>query len=231
MAKKKAAKKKTAKSLPKRAGKKTSGSGAGKAGRKTAGKKASGRKVAKKATVAKKKTAAKKKTSRRATPLVAKEATQAVQTLLQVGQDAPDFELQNENGETVRLSDYHGKKVVLYFYPKDDTPGCTQESCDFRDNYGRVKSVGAEVFGISKDDVNSHTKFKNKYSLPFSLLADPEGKVVESFGVWKEKSMYGRKYMGIERTTFLVDTDGKIKKIYPKVSVTGHVDQVLEDLK
>lgn len=163
-----------------------------------------------------------------------KATAQAVETLLRVGQRAPDFALQSESGATVRLSEVlnqgQPKKVVLYFYPKDDTPGCTQESCDFRDNFGRVKSAGAEVFGISRDDVRSHEKFKNKYSLPFSLLADVEGKVTEAYGVWKEKSMYGRKYMGIERTTFIIGTDGRIEQIYPKVSVTGHVDQVIQDL-
>lgn len=173
----------------------------------------------------KRKKSAKKKTlTRKSTPT-------AVQPFLQVGQLAPDFELPNESGEIVRLSDLRGKQVVLYFYPKDDTPGCTQESCDFRDHYGRVKSVGALVFGISRDDIQSHTKFRDKFSLPFSLLADTEGKVTENYGVWKEKSMYGRNYMGIERTTVIVDADGKIKKVYPKVSVSGHVDQVLEDLK
>lgn len=209
------AKKKTKKKTAKKGRKKVARKAARPAKKKAAGKRVAKKKVAKKA--------AKKRAP--------KKAPAVVETLLKVGQEAPNFELQNENGETVRLSDLRGKQVVLYFYPKDDTPGCTQESCDFRDNYGRVKSVGAEVFGISKDDVTSHTKFKTKFSLPFSLLADTEGKAIESYGVWKEKNMYGRKYMGIERTTFIVDTEGKIKKIYPKVSVTGHVDQVLEDLK
>lgn len=197
------------------------------------------KKKAKKASVkksAKKKPAkktAKKPAKKAPTQKVAKKkpaSSKSVGSTLSIGQLAPDFQLQNESGQIVRLSDFRGKPVVLYFYPKDDTPGCTKESCDFRDNYARVRSVGAEVFGISRDDVHSHSKFKNKYSLPFSLLADSEGKVTEAYGVWKEKSMYGRKYMGIERTTFIVDADGTIKKIYPKVSVTGHVDQVLADL-
>ncbi|MBS1960132.1 MAG: thioredoxin-dependent thiol peroxidase [Bdellovibrionales bacterium] len=181
------------------------------------------KKAAKKA----KKAAPKKATTKKS---AAKKSKAPIETLLKVGQTAPDFELQTETGKTIRLSDLRGKPVVLYFYPKDDTPGCTQESCDFRDNFGRVKSVGAEIYGISRDDVESHAKFKNKYSLPFSLLADTSGKTTEDYGVWKEKSMYGRNYMGIERTTFIVDADGTIQKIYPKVSVTGHVDQVLKDL-
>src|SRR6187551_1661958 len=130
-------------------------------------------------------------------------ATQKEATL--EGKKAPSFKLESDDGNTYASKDLVGKWFVLYFYPKDDTPGCTQESCDFRDNYGRVKSVGAEVFGISRDDTNSHTKFKNKFALPFSLLADTEGKVTENYGVWKEKSMYGRNYMGIERTTVIVD--------------------------
>ncbi len=158
-------------------------------------------------------------------------AKKPVETLLKIGQKAPAFSLTNELGEKVLLKDLAGKKVVLYFYPKDDTPGCTQESCDFRDNFARLKKTGAIVLGVSKDPVSSHQKFKAKYSLPFSLLSDEEGKMCEKYGVWKEKNLYGRKYMGIERTTFLLDEAGKIIKIYPKVSVAGHVDEVLKDLQ
>lgn len=152
-------------------------------------------------------------------------------TLLKVGQKAPAFSLTNEKGEKISLKNFAGKKIVLYFYPKDDTPGCTQESCDFRDSFSRLKKDGIVVLGVSKDSEASHQKFKTKYGLPFSLLSDVEGKMCQAYGVWKEKNLYGRKYMGIERTTFLLDESGKIAKIYPKVSVKGHVDEVLEDLK
>ncbi len=152
------------------------------------------------------------------------------ETLLKIGQKAPSFSLTNENGEKISLKSFSGKKVVIYFYPKDDTPGCTKESCDFRDHFSRLKKAGVVVLGVSKDSEASHLKFKTKYDLPFSLLSDETGKMCESYGVWKEKNLYGRKYMGIERTTFLLDEAGKITQIYPKVSVTGHVDQVLKDL-
>ena len=157
------------------------------------------------------------------------------ETLLHVGDLAPAFSAPNENGETVSSDSLRGKKLVLYFYPKDDTPGCTQESCDFRDHFARVKSSGAEVLGVSRDSAKSHARFKEKHSFPFSLLSDEDGKICEAFGVWKEKFLYGRKYMGIERTTFLIDfssdENGRILKVYPKVKVQGHVDQILEDLK
>jgi peroxiredoxin Q/BCP len=150
--------------------------------------------------------------------------------LLTVGNLAPDFQAPTETGETIRLSDFRGKRVILYFYPKDDTPGCTKESCDFRDHFGRLRSLQAEVFGISKDSVQSHQKFKTKYGFPFPLLSDANSQICESYGVWKEKSMYGRKYMGIERTTFILDEQGRISKIFPKVSVTGHVQEILDFL-
>ena len=150
---------------------------------------------------------------------------------LEVGKAAPDFESKDQNGNSVKLSDFRGKKVVLYFYPKDMTPGCTQESCDFGESFSALKKLGAVVLGLSRDSVESHEKFKSKYRLPFSLLSDSDGKVCEKYGVWKEKSMYGKKYMGIERTTFLIGPDGKISKIYPKVKVKGHVAEVLKDLK
>jgi peroxiredoxin Q/BCP len=146
------------------------------------------------------------------------------------GSKAPAFTLESDTGEKVSLKDFAGKQVVLYFYPKDMTPGCTQEACDFRDSHARLKRRGAVVLGISKDSVASHGKFKSKHELPFTLLSDPEGKVCEAYGVWKEKSLYGRKFMGIERTTFVIGADGKIARIFPKVKVKGHVDEVLEAL-
>ena len=149
---------------------------------------------------------------------------------LKVGQKAPDFTLMNDAGQKVKLSDYKGKKVVLYFYPKDDTPGCTTEACNFRDGLDDLRKRGAVVLGVSADSVESHKKFKNKFELNFPLLADPEKKMIENYGVWKEKSMYGKKYMGIERTTFIIDKEGKISHVFPKVKVTDHYDEVLEAL-
>ena len=149
---------------------------------------------------------------------------------LKVGQKAPDFSVLNENGEKVKLSDLKGKKVVLYFYPKDDTPGCTKEACAFRDGIAQIKKKGAVVMGVSADSVESHKKFKNKFDLNFPLLADTDKKIVETYGVWKEKSMYGKKYMGIERTTFVIDEQGKISHIFPKVKVDEHYDEVVRAL-
>jgi peroxiredoxin Q/BCP len=150
---------------------------------------------------------------------------------LKVGQKAPDFTLLNDAGEKVNLSDLKGKKVVLYFYPKDDTPGCTTEACNFRDGLSEIKRHGAVVLGVSADSVESHKKFKKKFELNFPLLADTDKKMIERYGVWKEKSMYGKKYMGIERTTFVIDEQGKISRIFPKVKVSEHYDEVLEALK
>ena len=150
---------------------------------------------------------------------------------LKVGQKAPDFTLLDDAGEKVNLSDLKGKKVVLYFYPKDDTPGCTSEACNFRDGLSEIKRQGAVVLGVSADSVESHKKFKKKFELNFPLLADPEKKMVERYGVWKEKSMYGKKYMGIERTTFVIDEQGKISHVFPKVKVSEHYDEVLDALK
>ncbi len=150
---------------------------------------------------------------------------------LKVGQKAPDFTLVNDAGQKVKLSDLKGKKIVLYFYPKDDTPGCTKEACAFRDGIAEIKKRAAVVLGVSTDSVDSHKKFKTKYDLNFPLLADTDKKVVESYGTWKEKSMYGKKYMGIERTTFIIDEQGKIAHIFPKVKVDEHYDQVLEALE
>jgi len=150
--------------------------------------------------------------------------------MLKAGDKAPDFKLIADNGETVSLKDYKGKKVVLYFYPKDMTTGCTAESCDFRDNIKKIEKKNAIVIGISADDIKSHAKFKEKYKLPFTLLSDETKKVLKAYGVWQEKSMYGRKYMGIVRTTFVIDEKGKIEKVFEKVKVEGHVDEVLAGL-
>jgi peroxiredoxin Q/BCP len=150
---------------------------------------------------------------------------------LKVGQKAPDFTVLNDAGEKVKLSDFKGKKVVLYFYPKDDTPGCTKEACAFRDGLDEIRERGAVVLGVSADPVDSHEKFKKKYELNFPLLADTEKKVAEAYGTWKEKSMYGKTYMGIERTTFLIDGQGKITHIFPKVKVEQHYDEVLDALE
>ena len=149
--------------------------------------------------------------------------------MLETGTKAPDFELLDQNGKMHKLSDYAGKKVILYFYPKDNTSGCTQEACDFRDNINRLTNY-ATVIGVSPDSIKSHKSFKEKQSLNFILLSDPEHKLAEEFEVWKEKSMYGRKYMGIERSTFILDKNGKIEKEWRKVKVKGHVDEVIEYL-
>jgi peroxiredoxin Q/BCP len=149
---------------------------------------------------------------------------------LTAGQPAPEFALADDQGRTVRLADLRGKKVVLYFYPKDDTPGCTKESCAFRDGIAQIRQRGAEVFGVSADSVASHQKFKQKYGLNFPLLADVDKTVVRAYGVWKKKSLYGRWFDGIERTTFLIDEQGRIAKVFPKVKVDAHYDEVLAAL-
>jgi peroxiredoxin Q/BCP len=150
---------------------------------------------------------------------------------MKVGQKAPDFNVKDDSGKTVKLSDLKGKKVVLYFYPKDDTPGCTTEACNFRDGIAAIKKLGAVVLGVSADSVESHQKFKKKFELNFPLLADTDRELIEAYDVWKEKSMYGRKYMGIERTTFIIGKDGKVTHIFPKVKVAEHANAVLEALK
>ncbi len=155
--------------------------------------------------------------------------TPSVKTL-SVGSKAPAFSVLTDQGTTIRSSDLLGKSFVLYFYPKDNTPGCTTESCDFRDQYQEFRKAGIEIYGVSKDSVKSHVGFRSKFTLPFTLLSDEDGKMCEAYGVWKEKSNYGKTYMGIERTTVVVGSDGKIRKIYPKVSVTGHVAAILKDL-
>jgi peroxiredoxin Q/BCP len=149
---------------------------------------------------------------------------------LQPGDPAPDFELLTDAGVPLRLSSMAGRKVVLYFYPRADTPGCTREACEFRDALPRIEKKGTTVLGISPDKPASLARFKQKYQLPFTLLSDPEHKVAEAYGVWKEKNMYGKKTMGIERTTFILDEQGRIARIFPKVKVDGHAAQVLEAL-
>lgn len=146
---------------------------------------------------------------------------------LKQGDQAPEFTSTDQNGRTVSLSQFKGKKVVLYFYPKDNTPGCTAEACDFRDNYQGLLAKGIEVLGVSVDDEKSHQKFVNKFSLPFTLLADTDHAIVEAYGVWGEKNMYGKKYMGIHRTTFIIDENGLIAHIITKVDTKSPTDQVL----
>lgn len=148
----------------------------------------------------------------------------------QVGNQAPDFQLADHSGRTVSLSQLAGKNVVLYFYPKDDTPGCTVEACNFRDEHSALEKAGAVVLGVSPDDTKSHQKFATKFSLPFPLLSDTGHKVAEAYGAWGEKSNYGRKFMGIIRSTFLIDPQGKVKHVWPKVKVKDHVNEVLAAL-
>jgi peroxiredoxin Q/BCP len=147
--------------------------------------------------------------------------------MLKAGDQAPDFKAATDSGEAVSLKDFRGKKVVLYFYPKDNTPGCTREACDFRDAISRFKKKGVVVLGISPDSIESHKKFKAKFELPFPLLADEDHKIAEAYGAWGEKSMYGKKFLGIIRSTFLIDEKGKIAEAFEKVKVDGHVDQLL----
>ncbi len=146
---------------------------------------------------------------------------------LNIGDKAPDFEVNNQNNEKTKLSDYKGKKVVLYFYPKDNTPGCTAESCNLRDNYQELKAAGYEILGVSSDSEKSHQNFINKYKLPFTLLVDTEKDILRKYDVWKEKSMYGRKYMGTVRTTFIIDEQGRIERIIEKVNTKDHTNQIL----
>lgn len=143
------------------------------------------------------------------------------------GEPAPQFELQSDTGEAVRLSDLRGRRVVLYFYPRDDTPGCTTQACGVRDSFPALEEAGAVVFGVSPDDVASHERFRQKYALPFTLLADPDHRVAEAYGVWGERSYMGRKYMGIERTTFVIDEQGVVAKILRRVKPAQHADDVL----
>ena len=149
-------------------------------------------------------------------------------TTLKAGDKAPDFNSKDQNGEEVSLADFKGKTVILYFYPKDDTPGCTAEACDFRDNYQSLIAKGYEVIGVSTDDSKSHKKFETKYSLPFPLIADEDKSINEAYGVWAEKNMYGKKYMGTARTTFIINADGIIKQVIEKVDTKNASQQVLD---
>lgn len=150
---------------------------------------------------------------------------------LKIGDRAPDFTLNDQDNNKVRLKDFRGKFVILYFYPKDETPGCTQEACDFRDYSKDFERMNVVILGLSKDSEASHTKFIDKYGLPFSLLSDPDTKTMQRYGVWKEKNMMGKIGMGVIRSTFIIDPIGKIHNIYPKVKVAGHVAAVLKDLR
>jgi thioredoxin-dependent peroxiredoxin len=150
--------------------------------------------------------------------------------MLKIDKKAPEFILPADNGKTLSLKDFAGKKIVLYFYPKDNTSGCTKEACSFQDNLKVIKKKGAVVLGVSADSVDSHMKFAKKYGLSFPLLSDEKKDMIKSYGVWKEKSMYGRKYFGIERTTVVIDEDGIVRQIFKKVKVDGHTDEVLAAL-
>ena len=150
---------------------------------------------------------------------------------LQEGQKAPDFSLKADDGKTYSLSQFKGKEeVLLYFYPKDDTPGCTKEACSFRDTFPHFTKKGVQVLGVSNDDLESHSKFRSKYNLNFPLLSDPDHNVSEEYGVYKEKNNYGKKYWGIERSSFIIDKDGKLKKIFRRVKVDGHTEEILANL-
>jgi peroxiredoxin Q/BCP len=151
--------------------------------------------------------------------------------MIEEGKPAPDFELPSDSGETIKLSDLRGKQVVLYFYPKDDTPGCTTQACGIRDAYGEFEQAGAVVLGLSPDDEASHVKFKEKYGLPFTLLADTDHAVSEQYGVWGEKKFMGRTYMGVSRSTFVIAEDGTVKRVMHNVKPDSHADDVLEALR
>jgi peroxiredoxin Q/BCP len=150
--------------------------------------------------------------------------------VIEEGKPAPDFELQSDTGDAVKLSDFRGRPVVLYFYPRDDTPGCTTEACEFRDAYDVYRERGAEVLGVSPDDVTSHEKFKSKYGLPFTLLADPEHEVADKYGVWGERKFAGKTYMGINRSTFVIDREGNVARAMLGIKPAGHAEEVLNAL-
>ncbi|HEX7447546.1 MAG TPA: thioredoxin-dependent thiol peroxidase [Pirellulales bacterium] len=150
---------------------------------------------------------------------------------LEEGKPAPDFTLPANDGGTVKLKDQRGGPVVLYFYPRDDTPGCTKEACAFRDRHAELTAHGAKVFGVSTDDVTSHVKFRDKYGLNFPLLADTDHRVAEKYGAWQEKNMYGKKSWGVQRSTFLIDSEGVVRKVWRRVKVDGHDEQVLAALR
>ena len=156
------------------------------------------------------------------------EKTAMKENELKVGMPAPDFTAPSTDGGTVSLSDFKGRIVVLYFYPKDDTPGCTKEACAFRDAEIEMKKLGVVVLGISKDDMKSHEKFRHKYNLNFPLLSDPEGKIIAAYGAWKENSIFGRTALGVNRSTFVIDREGIVRKVWRNVSVKGHAREVLE---
>jgi peroxiredoxin Q/BCP len=150
--------------------------------------------------------------------------------MLKSGDKAPEFNLLSDTGDKINLKDLKGKKVILYFYPKDNTSGCTKEACDFRDSIKTFQKKNTVIIGVSKDSVESHRKFKSKFELPFTLLSDESADVLKKYGVWKEKSMYGKKYMGIERTTFIINENGTIEKIFSKVKVNGHIEELLKSI-
>ncbi len=151
--------------------------------------------------------------------------------MIEVGDKAPGFTLENDAGRVVRMQDWKGKMVVLYFYPKDDTSGCTTEACGFRDLWAEIQATGAVVLGVSPDSATSHARFRDKYTLPFPLLADPDHTLAEAYGVWGEKSMYGRTYFGIHRTTFVIGPDGRVRSVFRKVKPKGHAAEVLAALQ
>ena len=149
---------------------------------------------------------------------------------LEPGSEAPAFTLKDQDGNSVKLKDLAGSPVVLYFYPRDDTPGCTKEACAFRDRYDEMKATGAKLFGVSPDNAESHNKFREKFDLPFPLLVDEDHKMSETYGAWREKNMYGKKSMGIQRSTYVIDADGKVVKVWKRVKVDGHDQQVIDVL-
>lgn len=150
---------------------------------------------------------------------------------VKIGDQAPSFVLSATDNKTISLDDFRGKNLLIYFYPKDDTPGCTQEAQDFRDLYPEFQKLHTEILGVSKDSLKSHEKFKDKHQLPFQLISDENLEMIEAYGVWVEKSMYGKKYMGIERASFFVDAHGMVQHIWPKVKVKGHAEEVLQFIK
>ncbi|WP_462279637.1 thioredoxin-dependent thiol peroxidase [Salinivirga cyanobacteriivorans] len=150
---------------------------------------------------------------------------------LKAGDKAPDFQAKNQDGEPITLNDFKGKKLILYFYPKDNTPGCTAEACNLNDNYSELTDKGFEVVGVSPDNIESHQKFIAKYNLSFHLVADPEKEVINKYGVWGEKNMYGKKSMGLLRTTFVIDEDGIIQHVFKRVKTKDHTNQILEKVK
>ena len=197
---------------------------------KKAKKRTSGTATAKKTTPRSAKKTAPLSPSKKSPPATSNNRTSRRSGSLKIGSRAPAFSLPNEKGQLVKLSELKGKQVVLFFYPKDDTPGCTKEACSFRDGLQAIRKKGAVVFGVSADSVDSHQRFSKKFSLNFPLLSDESKATIQAYGVWKEKSMYGRKYMGIERTTVLIDKDGTIMRVFPKVKVDGHYAEVLDAL-